>query len=182
MNPYSSNSIDIINQITLNCLIDKNKLAKINSKKNKQNLEIERNENMNKNRNELIELFTDLLNHEYDGDVSDVVNKSFVHFIDECLIYLNMCQKKCIDDKLDGDESSSEHNENSDDHDESFDEKLSRMMTNCIKENEKFAKQIKHCEINYEISEDEIDDNFTNKKKHDNNGKDELFHEDGGDY
>ena len=182
MNPYSSNSIDIINQITLNCLIDKNKLAKINSKKNKQNLEIERNENMSKNRNELIELFTDLLNHKYDGDVSDGVNKSFAHFIDECLIHLNMCQKNCINNELDCDESSSEYDENSNERDESFDEcnrsfneKLSQMMTNCIKENEKFDKEIKHCE-------DDTDDNFTNKKKHNNNGEDELFHEGDGDY
>lgn len=175
MNPYSSSSMDIINQITLNCLIDKNKLAKINSKKNKQNLEIERNENINKNRNELIKLFTDLLNHEYDGDASDEVNKSFVHFIDECLIHLNMCKQDCINDELDCDEFSSECNERDESFDEcnrSFDEKLSQMMTNCIKENEKSAKQIKHCEM----------DDCSNEKKHNNNDENELFHEDEGDY
>ena len=57
----SSYSEDMINQITLNCLISKSQLMRINNGKIKKNMDAERNKKINKYRQELVKLFDDLL-------------------------------------------------------------------------------------------------------------------------
>lgn len=89
MNPYSSNSEDIVNQITLNCLISKSQLMKINNNKIKKNLEIERKKNIEQNYDELLKLFENLVNDKYPENLFDDVKNSYIHFIDKSLIYLN---------------------------------------------------------------------------------------------
>lgn len=198
MNLYSSSSRDIINQITLNCLVDKHKLAKISSKKNRQNLEIERNENINKNRNELIKLFTDLLNHEYNGDKLDGVNTTFTHFIDECLIHLDMCKNvsdedsdenideysknlnECNNDINECSEILNECNNDIDECSENLEEKIFMMMANCINKNN--YHHLKLCEMDDENSDDFDDNNNLFNKKKSNNDKNDFFYEDDGDY
>lgn len=90
-------STDIINQITLNCLISKTQLMKINNTKIKKNLDVERNEKIKKYKNHFIKLFQDLLDkNENSNSLDDDVKFSYVHFIDKLIIYLDKSEN--VDD------------------------------------------------------------------------------------
>ena len=86
MNNYSN---DVINQITLNCLISKSQLMKINNTKIKKNLNVERNKKIKKYHSQLLELFENLLNKTNPSDLFDDVKSSYIHFIDKTIIYLD---------------------------------------------------------------------------------------------
>jgi len=85
----SSYSEDMINQITLNCLISKSQLMRINNGKIKKNMDAERNKKINKYRQELVKLFDDLLNKRELSSLFDDVKISYIHFIDKAIIYLD---------------------------------------------------------------------------------------------
>ena len=92
-------SNDIINQITLNCLISKSQLMRINNTKIKKNLNVERNKKIKKYKLQLIELFENLLNKNELFD--DDIQHSYTQFIDKCIIHLD---KQC--------ENTNDENEN----------------------------------------------------------------------
>jgi hypothetical protein len=83
-------SLDVVNQITLNCLISKAQLAKINDKKIKKHAVVERLKQINENKNNLIELYENLLNGIEPDDLCDDVKKSYEHFVDKCIFYFNV--------------------------------------------------------------------------------------------
>lgn len=86
MDNYSN---DFVNQITLNCLISKSQLMKINKTKNKKNINSERNKKIKKYHSQLIKLFENLLNKTEPSNLFDDVKTSYVHFIDKAIIYLD---------------------------------------------------------------------------------------------
>jgi hypothetical protein len=97
----SSYSEDMINQITLNCLISKSQLMRINNGKIKKNMDAERNKKINKYRNELVKLFDDLLNKRELSSLFDDVKISYIHFIDKAIIYLDNLEN---DEKINNNE------------------------------------------------------------------------------
>lgn len=164
MNPYISNSEDIVNQITLNCLISKSQLMKINNSKIKKNLEIERNKNIKENHTELLQLFENLVNEKYPENLFDDVKNSYIHFIDKSLIYLNSIKKenmidenkkyeseKIIINKTDYETTNHETNYKT--------EKLNNMIEECYNVNSNIINN------NYDNDYDEYE------KKYDNNNK-----------
>ena len=84
------NPLDVVNQITLNCLISKSQLAKINDKKIKKHAAVVRLKQINENKNNLIELYEKLLNGIEPDDLCDDVKKSYEHFVDKCIFYFNV--------------------------------------------------------------------------------------------
>lgn len=97
------NSNDIVNQITLNCLISKTQLMRINSTKNKKNLDAERNAKIKKYKNHFINIFEDLLDkNEHSKLLDDDIKYSFTGFIDKIIIYLD---KNYDDFKINGEEN-----------------------------------------------------------------------------
>ena len=60
MNSYEAD--DIVKQITLNCLISKSHLMKINYKKIKKQMDVERNKQIKNKYEDLVELYQQLLN------------------------------------------------------------------------------------------------------------------------
>ena len=82
-------SDDIVNQITLNCLISKSQLMKINNLKNKKNLDADRKIKINKYNSQLIKLFKNLLDGNEPSNLYDDVKYSYNTFIDKCIIYFD---------------------------------------------------------------------------------------------
>lgn len=134
MDAYSE---DMINQITLNCLISKSQLMKLNSNKIKKNIEVERNKKINKYHDKLIKLFENLLNKCELSDVFDDVKTSYVHFIDKAIIYFDNFDEKKIDEekeKKEGDlkkENDEEKLNVNNEENNVFNRKLNSMINEC---------------------------------------------------
>ena len=73
MNSYEAD--DIVKQITLNCLISKSQLMKINDKKIKKQMDVERNKQIKNKYEDLVELYQQLLNHTEPNDLFDDVKE-----------------------------------------------------------------------------------------------------------
>jgi len=97
MDNYSN---DFVNQITLNCLISKSQLMKINNTKIKKNLNVERNKKIKKYHSQLVKLFEELLNKNEPSDLFDDVKSSYVHFIDKTIIYLDSIDANTNDENI----------------------------------------------------------------------------------
>lgn len=81
---------DIVSQITLNCLISKTQLMKINNSKIKKNLNLERNAKIKKYKTQLAKMFNDLLEKNDDSNsFDDDIKSSYIQFIDKCIIHLD---------------------------------------------------------------------------------------------
>lgn len=137
MDAYSE---DMVNQITLNCLISKSQLMKLNSNKIKKNIEIERNKKINKYHDKLIKLFENLLNKCELSDVFDDVKTSYVHFIDKAIIYFdNFDEEKINEEKEEKegkeDDLKKENNEEklnvNNEENNLFNRKLNSMINEC---------------------------------------------------
>ena len=145
---------DMINQITLNCLISKSQLMKINNTKLKKNLNIERKVKIKKYKTQLIKLFEDLLNKKESSNLfDDDVKSSYVQFIDKSIIYLD---KQFENDTK---EDTKEYDKEEDDKDDEILNKLHNMMDKChderyyelvVQEDEKYILE--------DINEDDEDD------------------------
>lgn len=130
----SSYSEDMINQITLNCLISKTQLMKINNSKIKKNIDDERNKKINKYHDKLIKLFQDLLNKRELSNLFDDVKTSYIHFIDKAIIYLDN-----FDDQDDANNDTNEEknnnnqeeNNNNNQVNDTLNIKLTDMMNEC---------------------------------------------------
>lgn len=82
----SSASKNLINQITLNCLMNTSQMMKLKNIKEKEDIASNRIKKMRKYNNELLELFKKLLNGK--GSIS--LNDSFNEFIDKAIHHLDM--------------------------------------------------------------------------------------------
>jgi hypothetical protein len=82
-------SDDFLNQITLNYLISKNQLQKLN-KKIKQNSEELLTSEKEIYGNRLVELFKQLLNSDFPNDLSSDVHVSFDNFLERSIYYFKM--------------------------------------------------------------------------------------------
>ena len=80
-------SDDFVNQLTLNFLISKNQLQKLN-KKLKNSTETKRRRDKEIYGKRIQKLFNDLLVNEIPEDLLQEVNTSFVYFIDKAIYYL----------------------------------------------------------------------------------------------
>jgi hypothetical protein len=80
-------SDDFVNQLTLNCLISKNQLQKLN-KKIKDNTETKKKNDREIYGHRIQKLFNDLLVNESPEDLLREVNMSFEYFIDKAIYYL----------------------------------------------------------------------------------------------
>lgn len=103
-------SNDIINQITLNCLISKTQLMKINNSKIKKNLNAERNAKIEKYKTHLIKLFNDLLEKNEESNLlDDDIKSTYIQFIDKSIIHLDkhseseiiICNEETPNNKMD---------------------------------------------------------------------------------
>ena len=162
MNNYSN---DVINQITLNCLISKSQLMKINNNKAKKNIDIERNKKIKKYNLQLIELFEKLLNKTEPSELFDDVKSSYVHFIDKSIIYLDHINTNIIDENI----IDEKNNINNPDiqNDELLNDKINNMMNCCydnryhemiIEQNEEKEKEKEKEEEIYDDEDDEDDE------------------------
>lgn len=175
MNPYSINSEDIVNQITLNCLISKSHLMKINNSKIKKNLEIERHKNIKKNYNELLKLFENLVNNEYPDNLFDDVKNSYIHFIDKSLLYLNAIKNE--------NENNNQNNQNNKVKENKSNKIIIDKLDDC---SEKINYMIEKCfDVNHHLIENDENDNENNNENNDDGDNDgdenNIFYEDEND-
>ena len=163
-------SNDIINQITLNCLISKSQLMRINNTKIKKNLNVERNKKIKKYKSQLIELFENLLNKNELFD--DDVQHSYTQFIDKCIIHLDkQCENtNSINNEYENVKNEYENVKNEDTNDQNIkndqnvknedelNKKIYNMMNECY--NERYHEMvIGECEENLEEKCCEDDEN-----------------------
>ena len=82
-------SDDLVNQITLNFLISKQQMQKLN-KKIKQKEEDKMKTDMEIYREQIVELFTKFINDEFPDDLLEDVKHSYTYFIEKSIYYLKM--------------------------------------------------------------------------------------------
>jgi len=82
-------SDDLVNQITLNFLISKHQLQKLN-KKIKQKEEDGLKTDMEIYKDQIVELFTKMINDELPDDLLEDVKHSYNYFIEKSIYYLKM--------------------------------------------------------------------------------------------
>jgi len=167
MNPYSSNSEDIVNQITLNCLISKSQLMKINNNKIKKNLEIERKKNIDQNYDELLKLFENLVNDKYPENLFDDVKNSYIHFIDKSLIYLNSIKNENKIEKQNIEIQKNEFEKIGVNKIDDCSEKINYMIEKCF--------DVNHHVIKNEIENDELNDDEDDEDDENDDHKTNIF-------
>jgi len=167
MDNYSN---DFVNQITLNCLISKSQLMKINETKIKKNINSGRNKKIKKYHSQLIKLFENLLNKTEPSNLFDDVKTSYVHFIDKAIIYLENNDEKNDDEKNDDEKNDDEKNDNekNDDNkkiliskteDKLFNNKINNMINECY--DKRYHEMILEKEQDF-FENDEDDENNEN--------------------
>jgi hypothetical protein len=151
MDNYSN---DFVNQITLNCLISKSQLMKINNTKIKKNINSERNKKIKKYHSQLIKLFENLLNKTEPSNLFDDVKTSYVHFIDKAIIYLENDDEK--NDEKNDDEKNDDETKIliSKTEDKLFNNKINDMINECY--DKRYHEMI--LEKEQEIFENDEDD------------------------
>ena len=173
MDNYSN---DFVNQITLNCLISKSQLMKINNTKIKKNLNVERSKKIKKYNSQLIELFEKLLNKTEPSDLFDDVKSSYIHFIDKTIIYLDNINTNIIEKQEEKEQEQKEEKEqeqkeekeqeqkeekeqNEQKNDDLLNEKINYMMNRCYNDmyNEIIIKE-ENQEQDQEIYDNEDDE------------------------
>jgi hypothetical protein len=82
-------SDDLVNQITLNFLISKQQLQKLN-KKIKQKEEDKMKTDMEIYKEQFIELFNKMLNDDFPDDLLEDVKHSYTYFVEKSIYYLKM--------------------------------------------------------------------------------------------
>jgi hypothetical protein len=82
-------SEDYVNQLTLNFLISKTQLAKLNKKITQDSKNI-LHEDKERFRKDIVQLFNKLLENEVPSDLLQDVRDSFDHFIDKSIYYLKV--------------------------------------------------------------------------------------------
>jgi len=83
-------SNDFVNEVTLNLLINKKQLQKLNKmRQNEDTLK----DNVNYNRDKIADLFNELLNNNRPDDLLEDVKSSFDNFIEKSIYYLEIHDK-----------------------------------------------------------------------------------------
>ena len=157
MDNYSN---DFVNQVTLNCLISKSQLMKINNTKIKKNLNVERSKKIKKYNSQLIELFEKLLNKTEPSDLFDDVKSSYINFIDKTIIYLDNINTNIIEKQEEKEQEQKEEKEqNEQKNDDLLNEKINYMMNRCYNDmyNEIIIKE-ENQEKDQEIYDNEDDE------------------------
>ena len=97
-------SDDLVNQITLNFLISKQQMQKLN-KKIKQKEEDKMKTDMEIYREQIVELFTKFINDEFPDDLLEDVKHSYTYFIEKSIYYLKMHSDLTIEANVETNES-----------------------------------------------------------------------------
>lgn len=158
---------DIVNQITLNCLISKSQLLKINNSKVKKNLDSERKIKIKTYKTHLTAIFENLLNENADSlSYDDDLKQSFVRFIDKSIIHIDKQQYEntvlnCQTTNAESANNESTNNESTDD--EKMKSKIYEMIDKCYDENY-YEAMISECETkmienNNQNKHNKFDDN-----------------------
>jgi hypothetical protein len=91
-------SEDLVNQITLNYLISKTQLQKLNNKiKQKEQDTMKSDKEIYKE--QISELFTKCLNDDFPNDLLQEVRNSFTYFIEKSVYYLKLKENRSNEDK-----------------------------------------------------------------------------------
>jgi hypothetical protein len=88
-------SNDYVNQVTLNLLISKAQLQKLNKKMNKET----KDETQCYDKARILELFTKIMNNERPDDLLEDVKMCFDAFIEKCIYYIDVHDKNMIIDQ-----------------------------------------------------------------------------------
>lgn len=88
----SDQSSDFVNQITLNFLINKNQLQKLNKLRKKED-DDEETFGLQENKDRVLELFTKLLDNDDPDDLLQDVKICFNGFVKKCIYYLEIHDK-----------------------------------------------------------------------------------------
>ena len=88
-------SNDYVNQVTLNLLISKAQLQKLNKKMNKET----KDETQSYDKVRILELFTKIMNNERPDDLLEDVKMCFDAFIEKCIYYIDVHDKNMIIDQ-----------------------------------------------------------------------------------
>lgn len=93
---------ELINQITLNCLLSKDQLHKLNKHKiqQKQKLIDARRSEIEKHSNELETLFKQLIEGNIPEHLPTSIIDAHENFVDKCIFYFNVTEKEMNDVKL----------------------------------------------------------------------------------
>ena len=114
-------SDDLVNQITLNYLISKSQLQKLNNKiKQKEQDAMKTDKEIYKE--QINELFTKCLNDEFPDDLLQDVRNSFIYFIEKSVYYLKIKTNQSNEDVKDVTESLEEEEEAEEEAEEDEDE------------------------------------------------------------
>ena len=89
-------SDDLVNQITLNFLISKQQLQKLN-KRIKQKEEDKMKTDMEIYKDKFVELFLKMTNNELPSDLLEDVNHSYNYFVEKAIYYLKMKESSNLD-------------------------------------------------------------------------------------
>ena len=150
----SDQSSDFVNQITLNFLINKNQLQKLN-KLRKKEVEDEETNGLQENKERIVDLFTKLLNNDPPDDLLEDVKSCFNSFVKKSIYYLEIHDKnvslqeernekieefKEDDDTNDDDDDNNNNNNNEDDDDEDEDDYDEQVQEPVIHVNKKYSK------------------------------------------
>jgi hypothetical protein len=98
-------SDDLVNQITLNFLISKQQLQKLN-KRIKQKEEDKMKTDMEIYKDKFVELFLKMTNNELPSDLLEDVNHSYNYFVEKAIYYLKMKESSSTESSLEEEEES----------------------------------------------------------------------------
>lgn len=116
-------SEDLVNQITLNYLISKSQLQKLNNKiKQKEQDTMKSEKEIYKE--QISELFTKCLNDDFPNDLLQEVRNSFTYFIEKSVYYLKLKENRSNEDKSRVDEDINAADEDEDKEEEDEEESL----------------------------------------------------------
>jgi hypothetical protein len=96
-------SDDLVNQITLNFLISKQQLQKLN-KRIKQKEEDKMKTDMEIYKDKFVELFLKMTNNELPSDLLEDVNHSYNYFVEKAIYYLKMKESSNLDSEANSNE------------------------------------------------------------------------------
>ena len=144
-------SDDLVNQITLNFLISKQQLQKLN-KKIKQKEEDKMKTDMEIYKDKVVDLFFKMINDELPDDLLEDVKHSYTYFVDKSIYYLKMKESSNTEFiEADKEEAEEESDEDEDEDDEELEEdelSANEIVTENDDEDEDEANEI--------VAEDEI--------------------------
>jgi hypothetical protein len=145
-------SDDLVNQITLNFLISKQQLQKLN-KKIKQKEEDKMKTDMEIYKEQFVELFNKMVNDDFPDDLLEDVKHSYTYFVEKSIYYLKMRSTTNNTSNTNENEESSANEEISDNEEEE------ESSANEISDNEELSASEKQESSANEDEEEELSAN-----------------------